>query len=419
MKQKLWTMMVYMAGDNNLELAGIADLMEMKKIGSNDDINVLVQFDKMNDRITRRFYITSIHALEKDCLFNLPELNTGDPKNLKDFIFWSIENYPARHYILILWNHGNGWKEDDIYRIAANQELRVLRKNKVGGKVLPFNQAISFSRRRCHRSIFSTSIKKLMRLPVNNRAICFDDSSKDFLDNTELKDIISSACRKLRKKIDILGFDACLMNMVELCYQVHESVDYIVGSEETEPGDGWPYDKILKSLTRNPSISPYELSENIVKNYVRSYWREAVTLSAVDVNRINALSLTFNNLVEKLLTQIEDPFSYSSIARAAIKAQRYSDPDYIDLYDFIRLLSENCDSREIKNLSSAVMETVSYPTDKRGCVFSEAHKGSHLMNSHGLSIYFPLRRVSPFYKNLDFSKMTRWDEFLHKFIGHA
>jgi hypothetical protein len=52
---KQWTFLVYLAGDNNLESFGQRDLQEMKTVGSTEDFNVVAQFDRMSDGVTRRY----------------------------------------------------------------------------------------------------------------------------------------------------------------------------------------------------------------------------------------------------------------------------------------------------------------------------------------------------------------------------
>ena len=114
-----WTFMVYLAGDNNLENFGLKDLREMKKAGSTETVAIVAQFDSMSGNITRRYELTGKGSLDDDCVAELPEVNTGDPNALIDFIAWAGNEYPARHFALVLWNHGSGWKDEDIYRTAG------------------------------------------------------------------------------------------------------------------------------------------------------------------------------------------------------------------------------------------------------------------------------------------------------------
>jgi len=134
-----WTWMVYMAGDNGkvfeqlqggkqliapMEEQGYQDIREMEAVGSTDEVAILVQFDTLSDRDhTYRIYIRP--QGEQRVVENISEQNMGDPGSLRDFIVWGIENYPAQYYAVILWNHGTGWKEDDIYAFARNRGFRL------------------------------------------------------------------------------------------------------------------------------------------------------------------------------------------------------------------------------------------------------------------------------------------------------
>ena len=100
-----WTWLVYMAGDNNLEGAGRDDLAEMKQVGSTADVNIIVQFDTEENQTTRY----RVEKKKARVLQQLPGVDCGDPKVLTEFIKWGTQNYPAKHYLVDVWNHGGGW----------------------------------------------------------------------------------------------------------------------------------------------------------------------------------------------------------------------------------------------------------------------------------------------------------------------
>jgi hypothetical protein len=117
--QAKWTFMVYMAGDNNLDGAALRDIAEMAQAGSTKEVNILVQLDRIEDNLTRRFRITQGGGFKTDCIESFGDTNTGDPKILYDFVKWAADNHPADRYTLILWNHGSGWWEDARSRAAG------------------------------------------------------------------------------------------------------------------------------------------------------------------------------------------------------------------------------------------------------------------------------------------------------------
>jgi len=148
-----WTFMVFMAGDNNLDAAAVRDIAEMAQGGSTPDVHIIAELDRAGHNPTQRFYITKGGGIKKDVVATLPETNTGDPAVLSDFLSWGIQNYPAEHYFLVLWNHGNGWWEDE-------------RKKK---------------------------------------GIAFDDSQGDYLNNAELISVLETFRLATGKKLDIFG----------------------------------------------------------------------------------------------------------------------------------------------------------------------------------------------------------------------
>jgi len=416
--KKQWTVMVYLAGDNNLDSAGVVDLKEMKKVGSTKEINVIVQFDREGkDMATNRYYIQKGGALAKDKVASLGETNMGDPGVLRDFIKWGIAHYPARHYLLVVWNHGNGWDDENVYRVARNSlKLNIRRR---GDVVLPISGAgdsVSIRRIRAiggkkfRRALFSTSITKA----VTTRGIAYDDNAQDFLDNIEMKRVLSSTKRLLKAKVDILGMDACMMNMAEVGYQLRDSVSLMVGSEEVEPGDGWPYDRILAKLAKKPAMTPNELAVTIVNEYISSYPANAgVTQSACDLAKSGLLAGAVDQLAKALNSNLPDATVRGTIVECRLQAQAYDTPDYVDLYDFCDLLDAKSGVTEIK----AACNTVKKAIQADGFVIKSSYKGKAVEHSKGLSIYFPQGKLSMLYGTLDFAKKTAWKTFLQGYMS--
>src|SRR5439155_22944069 len=112
--KKSWTFMVYMAGDNNLDPNGIQDLKEMKRVGTNADINVVAQFDSESaGHRTTRYLLTKGSDLARDVVRTLGTTNTCAPKTLVDFATWAITNYPGQRSCTVMWNYGRGWYDRD------------------------------------------------------------------------------------------------------------------------------------------------------------------------------------------------------------------------------------------------------------------------------------------------------------------
>jgi len=391
-----WTVMVYMAGDNNLDGAALRDIEEMARVGSTKDVNCLVQLDRLEDRKTRRFLITQGGGYKRDCLETFGETNTGDPKVLEDFLLWSAERYPAERYFLTLWNHGSGWWEETGSRVAARR--------------------IPDARLRCsatRSSLFCHKTDTPDR--TAHRSICYDDhSGGDALDNRELKDVLTRGCTVIGKKIDILGMDACLMTMVEVAWQLRDTVEIIVGSEIEEPDDGWPYAEILRFLTVKPKSKTHIVAKEVVKRYIASYRDEGetVTQSAINTAATSEIINALNPLVEELLFNLNE--NRKLIHWAWDRTPKFYDDNYLDLYAFARKLRGK-DKGRISDKAEAV--TAALTTGKDKAILCQGKLGREVTGTKGLSIYFPAVRINPAYRGLDFAADCRWAAFLERVLG--
>ncbi len=408
MVTKKWTIMVYLAGDNDLDEDGARDIAEMAKVGSSKDVNIIAQFDRAGGTGTQRLYITKGGGYPKDSIENLGETNTGDPKILIDFLKWGIEKYPAEHYMAVLWNHGSGWNEDNVYEkaIKFSPEKR---------KLSPATKR-NFRERGIKKALFSTTIEEILKQPAADRAILYDDESKDFLDNMEMKNVLTEAAKLLPgKQFDILGFDACLMNTIEVAFQLKQTARIIVGSEETEPNAGWPYDKVLSAIAKDPDLSPEDFSKIIVDSYIKSYDKGAnsdpVTLSALNSKKITGVMTALNKLAAALKKNISDSDTFYKILETTYDVQQFYYPTYKDIFDFAKLLNERLDAKDIKVSSQAVMDILE-PGDNN-FIIASGNLTKSMSRAHGATIYLPVRETYlKYYNKLDFPKKSKWDEFV-------
>jgi len=364
-----WTVMVYLDADNDLESAGINDINEMEMVGSSSKINIVVQADRIPGydisnsdwTNTRRYYITQdFDSFQINSQFSdLGELNMGDPQTLIDFASWAVTEYPAKKYLLVIWNHGGGFKS------------------------LAYTKGIAQD----------------------------DTSGKDIITMPELEDALSAINAQMGENIDIVGMDACLMAMTEVAYQIKDYADIMVTSEENEPGDGWPYDTILAQLVSNPHMSPEQLAADIVDRYIYSYYSYPydVTQSAIDLSYMNDLAGQLSALALAIMS--DNLTLKSNYLNAASFSQNYGSPgspDFIDLYDFCNKLLAYSNSTSVKNIALSIQQTLNYTVIKSGYI------GESVNGSKGLSIYFPLyyEYDSENYDNTNFAQDTFWDEML-------
>ncbi len=407
-----WTILIYMAGDNDLDDFGGDDIQEMKRVGSSDKINIIVQRDTAAAGVPAyRYRVRKGGSAKDDIVQDLGETNTGDPAVLADFLKWGREQYPAKRTMAVLWNHGSGWDDTDIYAEARRRKLNPpaarppsgagTRRGAVGRPTLPGGFVHRSAVRKRFRGSFFISTKAFDQETVNGkrRAIAFDDNAQDFLDSVEMKNVFLAAVKDAGRKFDVIGMDACLMSMVETALQVRDAGDVFVGSQEIEPGEGWPYDRILPKLAAKTTMDGRELTKIIVKEFVASYkTSQAVTQSAFDLAKLGAVQKAADELGDAMVGAFKkkDFALQGAITDARLRAQGYEHPDYVDLVDFASCLAANVPA--CKAIADKVQAAVS------ACVYANSAPNAKVKASRGLSIYLPLGKVSPLYKNLDFAK---------------
>ncbi len=362
-----WTFMVYMAADNNLgsnlggQQSDIWNLDQMRGVASSSSVNVIVLWDTAGgEPPTSSPNPTKILSMTHDCDVMTTcvvhdygsNLDTGSPATLTSFITWTVSNYPAAHYLLDIWDHGGGFE-----------------------------------------------------------GVAYDYTSGNNLDMFTLKTAVADA----GTHFDVIGFDACMMSMVEVIYQIRNWADYAVASEETVPGDGWPYDKILTALKANPSMSASSLSSTIVSKY-REYYQAGCldcTMAVVVISKLPRLA----NAVNAFSDAVENGYLgayHSQIIDAWYHTDYYYWDIYNDLYDFARLIRQSSTIHDSALLSSAD----SIKSAVASAVISEWH-GSQHAKSHGLSVYIEYDSDYYYsdYDGLDISQQYLWNGFVRAFVG--
>jgi clostripain len=361
----------------------------MEVAGSTEDVNILVQFDRIEeyDVTNGDWTETRRYRIEKDddketitspMLEDLGEVNMGDPEELIKFVKWGAENYPADHYAVVLWNHGGAFY-----------------------------------------------------------GVCFDDTSNngdgDALTMPELRYAFSELHESMGENIDLVGFDACLMAEVAVLYQLRDITDFVIASGYNEPGDGWPYEKFLPDLVKNPDMSPVELGKYIADTYVDSYTdlegdpddSTMITMTLFEMSKISKAVERLNEFAMVLSTSArihnaqiwaarDITESYDMLNAGPFDFTGYSMYDIIDFIENLRtmtpldsdLRSSGSEARE------ALYEFIKY-----------ARVDPFHTNSHGLTIYFPntnseivnlpgRNEYDARFDEVDFASDKYWDDFL-------
>ncbi len=397
-----WTWLIYMAGDNDLEGAGRADLAELKRVGSTPQVNVIVQFDTRANSTTR-------YRVEKGVarrLYATAGKNMGDGRVLTEFMDWGLEHFPAKHVLLDVWNHGGGWEDlpPDFDYDAMARAARPIRTARLN---------------RARRSLFRSTIARVQKLDVEKRAIAIDCGSHDYLDNQELRTAVEKGLPDGRK-VDVLGLDACLMNMLEIGYEMKDVARFMVGSEETEPEAGWPYAAILGPLSKNADMPPRDLARLIVQEYGKYFTRAGgpATQSALDLGKIGPVARAVDKLADALLANLDSVAGTVLLARQ--RALSFEDsPEYVDLGDFCAELAKRAQGcKPVVAAAERVLAAVALDP-QRGFVVENATVSVRMARARGVSIYLPggSQRYAPEYDKLRFSKGGKWDNFLKALVA--
>jgi hypothetical protein len=409
-----WTIMVYIAGDNNLQEQALLDLEEMELIGScgadtetpADDVNIIVLLDTYDLLEGTHWYYVEpgsdkINLDEgiNDCdceeiAGECPgELNMGDGETLQNFIVTAVTYAPAEQYMLVLWDHGGGWY-----------------------------------------------------------GACWDDSSVREVDNRidrltvdEMYNAIKAAEDETGARMTIIGFDACLMAMVEVAYEFRDLADYMVASVTGIPFDGWAYDLFLDDLVAAPSMGPEELGQAIIDGYVEYYsfcagsglggWT-GVTLSLIDLSVMDELALAVDEMSYTLQELLDSGELSRGTLAYAVKAmtpalEMYGEQfAYPDLGIFASLMADSCEA--VADEATTVAELVESAVVSIDSV-SQVNGGAFVTS--GMTIYFPLAYYYTYvdyayvdadeaaeageyiYYGMDFPIDTNWDEFLFSFCN--
>ena len=327
------TILVYMCGTDLESQQGMAtsDLKEMANATIGKNVNLIVYTGGCK-RWRNNVISSSVNQVYRisDGKFECVVENAGNasmvnPETLASFIQFGNENYPANRMFLILWDHGGGSISGYGY------------DEKVGR-----NQSMSLA-------------------------------------------AINTALKKGGVKFDFIGFDACLMATVENGLMLDKYADYMIASEETEPGVGWYYTNWLTQLSKNTSMPTIQIGKLIADDFVavceRQCRGQATTLSVVDLAELSATVpdkiKDFGAGTNELIQNKE----YKQVANARTRTREFAQQSQIDQIDLVHF-AKNMNTSEGKALAKALQSAVKYNKT-----------GGSISNAYGLSIYFPYKQT--------------------------
>lgn len=343
------TIMIYMIG-SDLEsqyAAASSDIEEIKSSGLDfDEVNVLIYTGgtkkwingEIPDDKNAIFKVTSSGLVK---LEEYEKSSMTDPSNLTNFLNYGHDKFKSSKYSLILWDHG-------------------------GGPILGYG---------------------------------FDENYVGTLTLAKLKQGLSNS-KFNGKKLEMIGFDACLMSSVEVADALSDYANYMLASQEVEPGFGWDY-SFLSTVTNKTST--VEMGTAII-DYYGNYYKgmngaKGITLSLLDLSKINAVESKINDLFKDVDDNLT--IDYSTVSRTRNSAKSFgkvsvnTSYDLVDLYDLVDKMPSKY-ATKIDSLQGVLNDFVVYQT-------------TDLESTYGVSIYFPyenkqyINEIITLYKGFGFA----------------
>jgi len=328
-----WTVMVFMAADNSLAVQGVGDIDEMEAAGVSPEVQVVVQAEFNPTEFARagcgqpscahlpnfntfRYAITggarSVTGPDGQ-VTDIGDRNMTDPAQIADFVRWAKDRYPAKHYALVLWNHGGGYA-------GLLEDL-------------------------------TTAGSHLMSIG-------------------ELPAALSGV-----GAIDVLDFDMCLMAGYETLTEVAPFARYVVFSEETEPGEGDPYTGMLTALRAQPTADGRAVAGMFVDEWAKFYekHRASTTKSAYDMAGFAQFTSALDAAADRLTAAVGDADGNAAVHNAAEQAQRFDIKPLADIGTFVDALRERAADPSLASTLGALRESLASPAF---LVRNTARKGS-------------------------------------------
>ena len=329
------TIMVYICGTDLESKSGMAtaDLQEMANATISGNVNIICYTGgcKSWKNTTVSSKVNQIYQVKSGGI-KLLEDNMGSdpmtkPETLTTFIKYCSENYPANRYDLIFWDHG-------------------------GGSLSGYG---------------------------------YDEKNSSY-GSMSLAGI-NTALKNAGVKFDFIGFDACLMATVENALMLADYGDYMIASEETEPGVGWYYTNWITKLSENPSLPTLQIGKNIVDDFVdvcaKKCSGQKATLSVVDLAECEAkIPEPLSKFSAGTAELIGTDEGYSKVSAARNNTKEFAQSSKIDQIDFVHF-TKLLNTTESNELAEALSSCVKYNRTERT-----------IQNANGLSIYFPYKKAS-------------------------
>jgi len=397
--QKEWTVMLFMNGKSNVEPFAVRDMNRLETVGSSDKVNVVVELGRMSGQSndtdadgnwtgSRRYLAVKDADAEKitsPVLMEIPEIDMGDWRRAADFVKWAKAQYPARRYLLIIWDHGWGWIDP-----------------KKGSDI------------------------------IRAKSISHDFETGNYIKTSELADIFRSA-----GGVDVYASMACFMQMAEVAWEIRDYAGVIVGSEEVIQLPSFNFEGFLSALEADPSAGAEQAGIYMVDTFKELYARPdiedglnrakyGVQLSAIRAGRLGALAGKLDEWTA-LVADMDDRKAVLAAKEGVLRMEigdEITDPlkkisFYGDLSHFIELVGANASARGadgVRRKGAEIMRFIAGDLVIRNAFVGKDRTGKDYSNARGLAVHIPgepgtLIEHENSYSDLLFAKSTSWGGF--------
>ena len=403
-ENKDWTIMVFMNGKSNIEPFALNDMNRFETVGSGEKVNIVVELGRSkgleNDTAAdgdwagvRRYLVVKDadkEHISSPVLMDLGDKDMGDYKEAVSFVNWAKANYPAKRYMLIIWDHGWGWIDP----------------KKPGGNLVNRGKSISH-----------------------------DFVSGNYIKTTDLGKIFKEAGR-----VDLYASMACFMQMAEVAYELKDGADIIVGAEEVVQLPSFNFEDFFTLMLTNPGVSAEQAGVFLVDTFKEMYSRPEYSdmlektrygteLSAIRADKLDTFAQKAGDWA-RLAIQVNDTAAYKKAKTEVLRFEigdETTDPDkqisfYADLAHFVKLVSANLNpalpgAAELKTAGMDLNGFISGELVVKNAALGRDRTGKDYSNTRGISIDIPgkpgdLIEYYPTYSRLAFEKASNWQKFI-------
>jgi hypothetical protein len=449
-----WTVMCYLAGDNNLSTDMAYTVEQIQSVAKdNPNVDLYVYFDGYSRNVPTLYCDFSDHsgpvkyfkssgianklikrARKNKNVFNE---NSASMNNIINFVNWCVEKdkdvqvgsrkvdrRKSKKYALVISGHSFGFSNWALFKDEnADFHMTLARLRWLFERI----------------SLTGPELRKLELSNNRNRKKGTRGISADrFRERT--KEILG-------KPLDLLGFDSCEMSKIEIGSEFAGLAKTLVASEGSVPNAGWNYAQILLGRLKGAeSTDELKVAAGFVESFVKQQNKFAIAdlsvdMTAWDLSKLRPLESAIGELATNLLAALDkrNRFVFHQMKRVLThvhwRSQTYSFEQNVDLGDLcdqlsseLELLKSEIDPSVFGRFQKVLNSCNKVRSALKNVVLLCGFSGSDFQYSKGISIFFPwswdcYESTKEDYRKLHFIRREdtgeKWDDFLRCYLGNA